>query len=97
MTAPGWPGMNCRGDAPGSDGGPVIRTEPASRTTRIYRIAELIVRYRPANDGKVWRYRCLETGALSTAEYADEAMATSGARLAAACDIAALFDERPGR
>ena len=95
MSAVGWPGANCSGDKPGSTG-----TAPAprdGRITRIYRIAELMVRYRATEDGKVWRYRCLESGKLSDAEYADEAMATAGARMAAACDIAALYDERPGR
>ena len=90
MSAAGWPGRNASGTKPGADG---FGSE--ARTTRIYRIAELMVRYRATEDGKVWRYRCLESGKLSEAEYADAAMATSGARMAAACDIAALFDKVP--
>ena len=86
MNAAAWPSSTA------TEGKPAPRD---GRITRIYRIAELMVRYRATEDGKVWRYRCLESGKLSDAEYADEAMATAGARMAAACDIHALFDKVP--
>lgn len=65
-----------------------------SRTSRIYRIAELIGRYKAEHDttaGK-WRVWDSERGERSPQEYTDEAMARAGARLAIACDIHALFD-----
>ena len=69
------------------------------RTTRLYRIAELMRRYRPWHDHKAskWRLMDLESdkageGALLPAKYDDEESAKAGARLAAACDIDALYD-----
>jgi len=66
-----------------------------ARTTTIYRIAELIGRYKPEHDtgsGK-WHVWDSEDGKRIEAHYPDEATARAGARLAAACDIRALFDE----
>jgi hypothetical protein len=59
----------------------------SDRTGTVYRIAELIIRYRAAELAGKWRVRDGETGELLAAEYSDEAMARSGARLQAACDI----------
>lgn len=67
------------------------------RTTTIYRIAELMRRYRAAEVAGVWRVRNLETGDTLPATFADEGMAQAGARLAGACDIRALFDPPAGR
>ena len=65
---------------------------PQARTSRIYRIAELIVRYRPTNGASGWQVVDMEKSETLPAKYADEAMAKAGARLSAACDIHALFD-----
>ncbi len=63
-----------------------------SRTSQLYRIAELMIRYRPEMVGRAWKVRDGETGQLLAPVYTDEPMARAGARLTAACDIRALFD-----
>ena len=73
------------------------RETAQARTSRIYRIAELIVRYSTEPAGKAFKVRDRESGELLPADYAEEGMAKAGARLHAACDIAALFDLPVGR
>lgn len=75
------------------------RETPQARTATIFEIAELIANYAaeqcldaPPNVGN-WRVRNRNTGEYIKAVYVDEAMARAGARLAAACDIRALFDD----
>lgn len=68
-----------------------VRTSTAVQ--RVFRISELMIRYRPQRDGKAWRFVCMETGKLSTAEYTDEAMAKAGARMASAIDIDDLYQD----
>lgn len=65
-----------------------------SRTTTIYRIAELIGRYKSEHDRRTgkWHVWDCEAGRRIEAFYPDEMTARAGARLAAACDIRALFD-----
>ena len=68
--------------------------EPAqARTSRIYRIAELMRRYSHEAAGARFKVRDRETGELLPADYGDESMAKAGAALTAACEIHALFDE----
>lgn len=68
-------------------------TLPAhTRTSRLFRIQELMVRYGTCQQGKSFRIRDPETGDLLPPEFDTEDMARAGARGAAACDIAALFD-----
>lgn len=69
----------------------------AERTKRIYRIAELMARYRPVLAGGVWRLIDKEKGGLCPPTYDTEALAVAGAKLMAACDICELFDEPVGR
>ena len=70
-----------------------------ARTSTIYRIAELIGRYRAEHDTKVgnWRGYDIERGERIPAVYESEDAARAGCRLAAACDVHALFDCREGR
>lgn len=73
----------------------VPRGEKAqARTTTVYRIAELIGRYRVEHDTKAGTFHLfdVEGGSRLPAVYSDEATAHAGKRLAAACDIRALFD-----
>lgn len=63
-------------------------------TSRLYRIAELMIRYRPAERAGKWRILDVESGNILPAEYSDEGLAKAGARLNAAADIEALYDER---
>lgn len=69
----------------------------AERTSRIYRVALIIARYRVERHGEVWRINQIERGELLPATYASEALATAGAHLHAACDIDELYDEAEGR
>jgi hypothetical protein len=71
--------------------------QPAESTSRIYRIAELMRRYRPVLAGGEWRLIDREGGGLTTPTYDTEELAKAGANLMAACDIAALFEESEGR
>lgn len=69
------------------------------RTTRLYRIAELMGRYKPEHDtatGK-WHLWDAETHRRLDVEYRDEATARAGARLAAAIDIDELYQEPVSR
>lgn len=66
-------------------------------TSRLYRVAELMIRYRPAERSGRWRILDVETGDILPAEYADEGLAKAGARLNAAADIATLYDGRDAR
>lgn len=86
VTTRGWPG------ATASDGKPGRRR--MTRTERLYRIAELIGRYRPEHEIKTgkWHLWDAEEHKRLPSEYADEDTARAGARLAAACDIDALND-----
>lgn len=69
-----------------------------ARTTAIFRIAELIGRYKAEQDtGGKWRVWDSQEHKALEADYTDEHHARAGCRMAAACDIHALFDERPGR
>ena len=69
----------------------------ADRTARLYRIAELIRRYRPVLAGGEWRLMDRQAGGLCPPTYDTEALAQAGAELMAACDIDALYDEPVGR
>ncbi len=64
------------------------------RITTIHRIAELMGKYRHGHDTKAGHFFIyeVETGNRSPMQYSDEDSARAGARLAAACDIRALFD-----
>jgi len=66
---------------------------------RIYAIAALQRRYQVEPHTKPGRYRIRnrDAGDCLPAEYDTQALAESGARLQAACDIDALYDAREGR
>lgn len=70
-------------------------TAPAhTRTSRIYRIAELFQRYRvrEVKPGQ-WKIADAERQCeLLPPEYHTKELAEAGARMQAACDIAELFD-----
>lgn len=63
------------------------------RLSPIYRTAALMVRYAPEHDTAAgnWRVWDSERSERLAAEYADEASALAGARLAAAIDIDELY------
>jgi hypothetical protein len=61
----------------------------SARTTRIYQIGELIVRFEAEQDettGK-WHVRDKTAGKRVQAEYGDQRQAIGGAHMAAACAI----------
>lgn len=62
-------------------------SDKPSRTTMVFRIAELGRRYSPVKVGEEWRLRNLESGELVEPVYTEESLAHAGARLVAAFDI----------
>ena len=67
---------------------------PQARTTREFRIAELIQRYKPVQVAGKWRVHDGETHEPTPSVYGDEAMARAGARLHSACAIIDHFEGR---
>lgn len=65
-----------------------------SRVATIFRIAELMRRYEAIEVAGKWRIRNRETAEVQPSDYAEESLARSGARLACAADILALFDAK---
>ncbi len=66
----------------------------SERLTRIYEVSAIIGRYLPSEDSKgKWRVYNVDACKSVDAEYADKEHAEAGARLAAACDIDALYDK----
>lgn len=65
-----------------------------ARTTREFRIAELIKRFKAVEHGGKWRVLDGETRDFTPPTYTDEAMAKAGARLTAACTIIDYFEGR---
>lgn len=65
-----------------------------NRMSTIYRVAELIGRYRVEQETErgTWHVYDVEAEARTPAEYSDEASAVAGSRLQAACDILALVE-----